>query len=92
MCCLPQRRSAAGIDRDLHNVLCAVTDTQGFSVSEHLRGTDRGGTEGDPFEDGADELRAQNAAYRSRKLKAWSSLLISRASPATQGVANHGAR
>ena len=63
--------------RDIHNVLCAATDTQGFSVSEHLLGTDQGGPEGDPFEGGAAEVRAATAAFRTRKLKAWSSLLIS---------------
>ena len=57
-------------ERDLHNVLCAVTDNMGFSVSEHLRGTDQGGPDGDPFEGGAAELRAQNAAFRTRRLKA----------------------
>ena len=63
--------------RHLHNVLCAATDTQGFSVSEHLLGTDQGGPEGDPFEGGAAEVRAATAAFRTRKLKAWSSLIIS---------------
>ena len=28
--------------RDFLNMLCATTDTQGFSVSEHLVGTDQG--------------------------------------------------
>ena len=56
--------------RDVHNVLCPVTDAQGFSVSEHLYGTDQGGPEGDPFEGGAAEVRAATAAFRTRKLKA----------------------
>ena len=36
------------LTRDFLNMLCATTETQGFSVSEHLVGTDHGGPEGDP--------------------------------------------
>ncbi len=55
--------------REFLNMLCATTDTQGFSVSEHLVGTDQGGPEGDPFDGTAGEKRARKAAFRARKLK-----------------------
>ena len=62
--------------RDFLNMLCATTDMQGFSISEHLVGTDHGGPKGDPFDGAAAEQRAQKAAIRARKLKSWG-LLIS---------------
>ncbi len=55
--------------RDFFHMLCATTNTQGFSVSEHLVGTDQGGPQGYPFDGSAAELRAQKAAFRARKLK-----------------------
>ena len=61
--------------RDLLNVLCGTTDTQGFSVSEHLVGTDQGGPEGDPLDGTAAEQRAQKAVFRARKLKGWDLLM-----------------
>ena len=61
--------------RDFLNMLYAMTDTQGFSVSEYLVGTDQGGPDGDPFDDTAGEQRARKAAFKARKLKGWGLLM-----------------
>ena len=61
--------------RNFLNMLCATTTTHGFSVSEHLVGTDQGGPEGDPFDGTASEQRGQKAAFKARKLKDWGLLM-----------------
>ena len=63
------------LKRDFLNMLCATTETQGFSVSEHLVATDQDGLEGDPFDGAAGEQRAQKPAFRARKLKGWGLLM-----------------
>ena len=61
--------------QDFLNMLCATTDTKGFSVSEHLVGTDQGGPDEDSFDGTAAEQHAQKAAFRARKLKGWDLLM-----------------
>ena len=51
-----------------------MTDTQGFSVSEHLE-TDQGEPEGDPVDGAAAELREQKTAFRARKFLTWGLLM-----------------